>query len=546
MIILDVNKINKNFGFGDIIKNFSFSLNDKERLAIVGENGAGKSTLLKIIAKIEKPDNGIISVRKGCVVEYLEQGDVSDVREGKCIDILKSAFLNLNEMQFSLHELEKLMEQEADANKLDEYVRRYCNLQEKFALLGGYDIDFEIDYVVAGLNIDKCLLDLEFNLLSGGERTLINMAKILLSKPDLLLLDEPTNHLDIGRIEWLEQYIKEYNGTILIVSHDRYFLDKVATKVLEIENGNMKIYTGNYSDYLQQKEDEEVKEFEIYKVQQKKFEEMEKAIKRLKEWGKMGNNPTFFRRAKAIQSNLDRLRNNAIDKPKEVKSLPMFFSAAQRGSQEVVRIKNLTLNIGNKQLLNYANALIENGEKVAIVGKNGCGKSTLIKEIIKNSNNNIKLSTNQEVGYLSQIIEFEDKNQNLLQYFIDETGINEELSRSKLFNFQFYNQDLTKRVGNLSGGEKLRLKLAIMLQRKINFLVLDEPTNHIDIATREVLEETLKKFNGTILFVSHDRYFINVVADKILEFYNNKIYEFNGNYDYYLEKKDLIHKTARV
>ena len=546
MIILDVNKINKSFGFGYLIKDFSFSLNEGDRVAIVGENGSGKSTLLKIIAKIEKQDSGTISIKKGAVVEYLEQGDVADTKEGKCLDILKSAFAKLNEMQSEMKSLEELLATTEDANLLDEYVRRYCNMQEKFSVLGGYDIDLQIDYVISGLKIDKRLLDMEFSSLSGGERTLINMAKILLSKPDLLLLDEPTNHLDLERIEWLENYIKDYKGTVVLVSHDRYFLDKVATKIIEIEDGKMKIYVGNYSSYLQQKEDEEVKEFEIFKVQQKKMEEMEKAIKRLKEWGKLGNNPTFFRRAKAIQSNLDRLREGSIEKPKEAKALPINFVSSARGSQEVVRIKNLDLSIGGKQLLVRANALIENSDKVAVVGKNGCGKTTLIKELFKNQNSEmIKLGGNQKIGYLSQIIEFEDREQSLLQYFIDETGINEELSRSKLFNFQFFKQDLSKRVGHLSGGEKLRLKLAVMLQQNINFLILDEPTNHIDIATREVLEETLKNFKGTIFFVSHDRYFINEISTKVIEFHNQKLYTFNGNYDYYLQNKENVHNTTR-
>jgi len=341
----------------------------------------------------------------------------------------------------------------------------------------------------------------------------------------------------------LEGYIKAYKGTIIVVSHDRYFLDKVSEKVIEIDDGKIEIYKGNYSSYLQQKEDKEVKEFQIYKVQQKKIEEMEKAIKRLKEWGKLADNPTFFRRAKAIQSNLDRLKENAIEKPKETKELPIKFTLANRGSNEIVRIKNLNLTIGNKELLKNANCLLENNDKVAILGNNGCGKTTLIKAILNGDYvENIKLGNNQKIGYLSQIIEFESHSEKLLEYFINETGIEEEKSRSVLFNFQFYKKDMIKRVKNLSGGEKLRFKLAIMLQKDINFLILDEPTNHIDIQTREVLEETLQTFKGTLLFISHDRFFINKLANKIIEFYNQDLYTFNGNYDYYLSYKDKYHK----
>ena len=540
MIILDVNKITKSFGFGDLLKDISFSINEGERVAIVGNNGCGKSTLLKIIAKIEKQDSGTISIKKDAVVEYLEQGDVADTKTGTCLEILNSAFEKLNKMQAELTVMEEQL-CTLQGEELNVIIKRYSSLQEKFMLLGGYDKDMEIEKVVNGLQIDKSLMSREFSTLSGGERTLINLAKILLSKPDLIMLDEPTNHLDISRLEWLENYINEYRGTIIFVSHDRYFLDKVANKVIEIDSGKIKIYVGNYSKHLEQKENEEVKEFQIYKVQQKKFEEMEKAIKKLKEWGKMADNPTFFRRAKAIQSNLDRLKENAVEKPKETKSLPINFVASARGSEFVVDAKNICLEIGGKQLLNYASFNVVNKEKVALVGNNGCGKSTLIKAVLSNSVSGLKLGSNQKIGYLSQIIEFENKEQNVLQHFINETGLNEEISRSKLFNFQFFKSDTVKRVSTLSGGEKLRLKLAIMLQNDINFLILDEPTNHIDIETREVLEETLKSFKGTLLFISHDRYFINKLATKVVEFYNNKLYTFLGNYDYYIQNKENVH-----
>lgn len=542
MIILDVNKISKSFGFGNILKEINFSINEGERVAIVGNNGCGKSTLLKIINKQEKEDSGTISIKKDAQVEYLEQGDVSDSREGIVIDILKSAFCKLYQMEDKLHDYENQMQNTLDENELNSIIKKYSNLLEQFSNLGGYDIDIQIDTVVNGLKIDRNILNREFKSLSGGERALVSLAKILLSKPDLLLLDEPTNHLDITRLEWLESYIQNFRGTIIVVSHDRCFLDKVAKKVIEINDGKARIFVGNYSEYLRQKEEIETKEFQIYKVQQKKFAEMEKAIKRLKEWGKMADNPTFFRRAKAIQSNLDRLKQSAIEKPKENKKLPINFDLSNRGSQEVVNVKNLNLEIGGKQLLNNASFLITNKNKVAIVGDNGCGKSTFIKTLLDGSNNAIKLENNQNIGYLAQIIEFKDKNQILLRYFMDETGLTEEKCRSVLFNFFFFKSDMLKRVGSLSGGEKLRLKLAVLLQQSVNFIILDEPTNHIDIETREVLEQTLKDFNGTLLFVSHDRYFINQIADHVLEFYNKKIYSFIGNYNDYLLNRDIVHE----
>ena len=541
MIILDVNKVSKSYGFGKILNEISFSINAGEKIALVGNNGSGKSTLLKMIAKIEKIDSGTISIKKDAKVEYLEQGDVADNRDGVCIDILNSAFQDLNAMEEQLKFYENLMSNTTDLEELDQIIKRYSNLQECFLSMNGYDREMQIDMVVTGLNIDRNLLNREFNSLSGGERTLINMAKILLSKPDLLLLDEPTNHLDIKRIEWLERFIKEYKGSIIIVSHDRFFLDKTVSKVIELEDGNIKIYFGNYSNYVIQKENEEVKEFEIYKIQQRKFAEMEKAIKRLKEWGKLSNNPMFFRRAKAIQSNLDRMRKQAIEKPKENRALPINFISADRGAQEVVRVKNLDLSAGNKVLLKNAECQIMNKDKVAIIGDNGTGKSTLLKAILQSNNPFITLGPNQKIGYLSQIIEFPDREQKLLDYFISETGIPEENSRSILFTFQFYNKDMIKRVSTLSGGEKLRLKLAVLLQSEINLLILDEPTNHIDIETREVLEDTLSKFSGTLIFVSHDRYFINKLANKIIEFYDQRLFTFYGNYDSYIESRDKVH-----
>ena len=540
MIILDVNKVNKSYGFGKILDNVSFSINEGERVAIVGNNGCGKSTLLKIIAGIEKQDEGTVSTKKDCVTEHLEQGDVSDSKEGIVIDILKGVFKNLHDIEDRIKFYEKRLQEQITEEELEVVIKKYSNLLEQFSNLGGYDIDVKINTVVNGLKINREILNRKFNSLSGGERTLVNLARILLSEPDLILLDEPTNHLDISRLEWLEGYINECKGTIIVVSHDRQFLDKTAKKIIELDGGKIKTYIGNYSKYLRQKEDEETKEFEIYKQQQKKIEEMQNAIKRLKEWGKMADNPTFFRRAKAIESSLERFKQMALDKPKETKKLPIKIIERERGSNEVVSVKNLNLKVAQKELLKNANCVISNKDKIAIVGNNGCGKSTFINEILS-GNASIKVGNALKIGYLAQIIEFQDKNQNVLDYFRNEVGITEERARSILFKFMFFKKDMAKRVSSLSGGEKLRLKLAVLLQESVNFIILDEPTNHIDIETREVLEETLKTFGGTLLFVSHDRFFINKIATSVLEFHNQKLYHFTGNYDYYLSQKELVH-----
>ena len=540
MIILDVNKVNKSYGFGKILDNVSFSINEGERVAIVGNNGCGKSTLLKIIAGIEKQDEGTISTKKDCVTEHLEQGDVSDSKEGIVIDILKGVFKNLHDIEDRIKFYEKRLQEQITEEELEVVIKKYSNLLEQFSNLGGYDIDVKINTVVNGLKINREILNRKFNSLSGGERTLVNLARILLSEPDLILLDEPTNHLDISRLEWLEGYINECKGTIIVVSHDRQFLDKTAKKIIELDGGKVKTYVGNYSKYLRQKEDEETKEFEIYKQQQKKIEEMQNAIKRLKEWGKMADNPTFFRRAKAIESSLERFKQMALDKPKETKKLPIKIVESQRGSSEVVSVKNLNLKVAKNELLKNANCVISNKDKIAIVGNNGCGKSTFINEILS-GNASIKVGNALKNGHLAQIVEFQDKNQNVLDYFRNEVGITEERASSILCKFMFFKKDMAKRVSSLSGGEKLRLKLAVLLQESVNFIILDEPTNHIDIETREVLEETLKTFGGTLLFVSHDRFFINKIATSVLEFHNQKLYHFNGNYDYYLSQKELVH-----
>ncbi|MBQ7351496.1 MAG: ABC-F type ribosomal protection protein [Clostridia bacterium] len=538
-MLVTITKVTKNFGFGNVFEDISFVVNSGDRIALVGKNGCGKSTLLKCIIGRES-FVGTISVGRGIKLGYLEQ-TAPDRDDGRMvIDILKEPFESLYKRLHDLQEMEQKM-CSCSPDKLEKMVDKYSELQEKFIADGGYEIDNEINYVVGGLKIDSRLLDREYNTLSGGEKTLVHFARILLDAPDLLLLDEPTNHLDIERIEWLESYIKRFKGGIVVVSHDRYFLDKVSTSVVDVED-NGEIYKGNYSNFVREKEKKQLKEFEQFKNEQKKLEELKKAVKRLREWGEQADNPTMFRRAKAIQKRIDEMEKVAVERPKPRKAIPIKFTNSERSGKRVVVINNLDLILGEKILFDGANLEIFQGEKIALIGANGMGKTSLIKCIMGDTceyDGQIKVGESVRIGYLSQLLVFENAKETILEYVNRITGLNNENARRILARFEFFKDDIEKSVGTLSGGEKIRLKIACLLQNDVNTLVFDEPTNHIDIFTREILEEAMRAFKGTILFVSHDRYFINNIASHIVEINEGKLQKYEGNYDSYKHKDDV-------
>lgn len=538
MIILNVDKLSKNFGYGLLFNEVCFSLNEGESLSVVGPNGCGKSTLLKIIAGLEKPDTGTVSIKKDALVAYLDQtgSSINDTRPVR--EILKSSFKKLNEMQERINILQNKLNENLQDEEYNKTLEKYCFLVEKFSSLGGYDIDVNINMVMEGLKIDKNILDQSYSNLSGGEKTLIQLAKALLLKPDLFLLDEPTNHLDIERIEWLENYLKSFKGATIIVSHDRYFLDKMSNKILALNNGSAKIYTGNYSKYLQEKETEFQKQMASFKDQQLIIKRLTEQIKYFSERGMATNSSTLCDRAHALQTQLNRIKQNAIEKPKEDIKLNVSFDQEAKTSKKVIEIKNLSVNLpSGKNILNNVNLQINSNERIAFLGSNGSGKSTLIKTIMQtqtlNYSGEVIIGPSVKIGYLPQIIEFNNDNQSLLDYFKEEINQPEQKARQILAGFQFYKDDVCKKVKNLSGGEKIRVKLAILLQQKINTLIFDEPTNHIDIPTKEVLEDALTNFNGTLIFVSHDRYFINKFAQRIIQFKNCTLKSYLGNYDDY-------------
>lgn len=541
MIVLDVNKLGINFGYGQLFENVSFSLNEGESISIVGPNGCGKSTLLKIIVGLEKPDTGQVSIKKDAKVAYLDQTGSSIVDNRIVYEILKDAFIDLKEMEKQLNELQKKMESEIQGKEYDSLLKKYCNLLERFSAAGGYDMDLNINTVVEGLNIDSSILNQSYNDLSGGEKTLVQLAKALIIKPDLLLLDEPTNHLDIERIEWLEKYIKSFKGSSVIVSHDRYFLDKMSNKILDLDNGIGKVYNSNYSGYLEEKQRDFEKQVASYKDQQELIKKLEAQKKYFAERGMATNSSTLCDRAHVLQTKIDKLKEMAISKPKIPKKLNVEFTEERKTSKKIISIENIDVKIpGGRKILDNINLNIFAGEKVALIGANGSGKSTLVKSILGEQNlpvdGKIEIGPSVKIGYLPQIITFPKPNQNLLEYFCNSAELNEQKARQVLAGFQFYQEDVTKKVVNLSGGEKMKVKLAELLQEKINTLIFDEPTNHIDIPTKEVLEDALEDFDGTLIFISHDRYFINKFADKIIELKNGNIKSYLGNYDDYKEK----------
>ena len=539
MQILNVDNLTIDFGFNKLFNNVSFSLNEGESISIVGPNGCGKSTLLKIIAGIIKPDKGQVSIKKGAKLAYLDQTGAS-IDDNRCVyEILKESFCELNELEKSIKKLEDKMNKNTDNQKI---INKYCSLIDRYSNLGGYEIDANINTVIAGLKLDSTILDRSFNELSGGEKTLVQLAKTLIIKPDLLLLDEPTNHLDIERIEWLENYIENFKGAIVIVSHDRYFLDKMCDKILDLESSCGKIYSTNYTGFLEEKERLFEKQMTNYKEEQLLIKRLETEMKWFAERGMATNSSTLTARARALETRINRIKSNAIIRPVKRNKANINFLKDNRTSNRIISLRNFSVNLPNgKDLIQNITLDVFAGEHIALIGENGCGKSTLVKSIIGINNLNytgiINIGPSVKIGYISQIISFKDDKQSLLDYFRLSTGLPEQMARQILVGFQFYNDDIKKRVGSLSGGERMKVKLAELLQNKVNTLILDEPTNHIDIDTKEAFENALKNFSGTLLFVSHDRYFINKFADKIFEFNNGNINIYYGNYDDYVNKK---------
>lgn len=542
MMDISIANAKKNYGFKNVLDGFALDVTSGEKIGLIGPNGCGKTTLFKLITKEEGLDSGSISIRKGANVRLLSQ--MPPVVDDECTvrDILTRDFKDVFEIEAHMKELEKQMAV-ADPNELEKILDRYGKLQNRFMDLDGYTIDSKISELCNKFRIDENMLNRKFNTLSGGEKTIVNLASIMLSNPDILLLDEPTNNLDIDTLEWLESYLKSYTGTIILCSHDRYFLDKVVSKIVLIERGKSEIFFGNYSYYLEENERRTLAEFEQYKDQQKMIEAMKRKIKQLQEFGKLAypGGESFFKRAASIQKRLDKIE--LLDKPETVKEIPLNFQMTDRSGKQVLMVRDFDLTVADKDLLDQVSFDVAFKDRTCLMGKNGSGKSTLIKYIMglyenEQEDDHVRIGSNVSIGYIPQTITFENDNATILDvarksYYGSETHL-----RASLAKFMFNGENVFKRVGTLSGGEKVRLKLFELMQKNVNLLIMDEPTNHIDITTQEVLEEALKEYPGTILFISHDRYFINEIAQKILYIEDKGITEYLGNYDDYRDTKE--------
>lgn len=539
MIEIELNNIKKNFGLKNVLNNFNLELKTSERVALIGQNGAGKSTILKIIAKSETVDEGTINIRKGATIGLLNQIYENEKEDVIVKSFLYESFSELMQLESKLKIIEERMSSEQDYTKIEQYMNDYGKIQEQYIATGGYEIEEKYSKICSKFHISKTMQYQSYNRLSGGEKTRVNLAKLLLREPSILLLDEPTNHLDIDSIEFLEELILNYRGAILIVSHDRYFLDRVVTKTILLENGKESIYFGNYSYFLEEDERRTLAAFENYKNQQKQIEKMKESIKTLRKFGDIAKNEMFYKRAKSIEKRLEKME--VLDKVNtNKKSININFNIKSRSGRDVLKIEDLNKTFGKKIIFEGANMQLSYSEKVCLMGKNGTGKSTLIKIILgmeQDYKGSIKLGTNISIGYIAQNIEFENKNQTILDFFLENNNFSETEARTKLAKYGFRAESVFKKIGSLSGGEKVRIILVNLIQKDINLLILDEPTNHIDIDTREILEEALKEYEGTIFFVSHDRYFINKLADRIINIEDRKLISYIGDYDDFISKK---------
>lgn len=533
MIDINISKVSKSYGFNKVLNEFDLEVKTNQKVALIGQNGCGKSTLFNLIAGIEKPDQGQISIRKEATIGLLTQTPPVVENDITVKDIITKDLKPIFKMQQELLDLEHQM---TNTTNLDKLLKKYGKLRDKYEFLGGYEIKTKVSKICNGFKIKENMLDRVFNTLSGGEKTIVQLASLMINEPSILLLDEPTNHLDIETLEWFEDYLKNYKGTIIISSHDRYFLDEVATKTVLIERGKSEIFHGNYTYYQTENENRIMNEFKDFKNQQKQIEAMKASIKRLQEYGRLAfpGGESFFKRAASIQKRLDKIK--LLEKPETKKEIPLDFKINGRSGKDVLVADDLGIIVGDKVILDGVDLYVKYGDKVCLMGKNGSGKSTFIKAllgIIKPNQGQIKLGSNVSIGYIPQEIKFDNPNATILDIARKNFEGNETTLRASLAKFLFYGENVFKRVNSLSGGEKVRLKLFELIQAKANFLILDEPTNHIDIDTKELLEEALSEYKGTILFISHDRYFINKLAQKIIYIENKQFKEYIGNYDNY-------------
>lgn len=536
-MILSCNNISKSFGTDVIIKSCSFNIEDHEKAAIVGINGAGKSTLLKIITGIEPADTGLVTLAKDKTLGYLSQQQNLN-SDNTIYDELLSVKQYILDMEAQLRSIENQMKS-ADDTALETLMKKYSDLNHEFELNNGYAYKSEITGVLKGLGFAEEDFTLNVNTLSGGQKTRVALGRLLLSKPDIILLDEPTNHLDMESISWLENYLLNYSGAVLIVAHDRYFLDKIVSKIIELDNGNATVFSGNYTDYASKKAILRNMQLKEYLNQQREIKHQEEVITKLKQF----NREKSIKRAESREKMLNKME--FVDKPEilndkmDIKLEPNVISG-----NDVLTVDNLTKGFDGTVLFDNICFQIKRGERVALIGSNGTGKTTILKlinGIIPADSGSIYLGAKVNIGYYDQEHHVLDPDKTIFDEIRDAyPDLNNTQIRNTLAAFLFTNEDVFKYIKDLSGGERGRVSLAKLMLSNANFLILDEPTNHLDITSKEILENALNSYTGTVLFVSHDRYFINSTATRIIELANKTVANYIGNYDYYLEKKDIL------
>ena len=536
MVDISVNNLTKFFVIGEnLLQGLSFDIQEGECVAILGRNGCGKTTLFRILTGEIDFDDGEVYVNPNKRLGLISQIPVFP--EGYLVeDVLRSAFAGLIKTQQAMMLLEEKMLSGATAEQL----REYDNLANRFQSGGGYEMDVEVDKICNGLGITAEQRHQEFASLSGGEKTRVNLARLLLEKTDILLLDEPTNHLDLNSVEWLEQYINSFKGTVLAISHDRYFIDQVADRVIEIVDGHAEFYSGNYSFYMDEKQARFDLQMKQYEQEQAKLKQLGFTVERMKGWGI--NNRTLYRRAMSIQHRMERTRKT--EKPKTEKTMKASFGEKSFSGDVVFKMKNVSKSFGERTLFSNVELNVEAGERIAILGDNGTGKSTFIKCLLGEEDcaGKIQFGPTVKWGYLPQIIHFDHPERSLYDTMLYEKNCTPQVARDRLGAFMFQGEDVFKSVGTLSGGEQSRLRLCMLMDEKINLLILDEPTNHLDIASREWVEAAIEEFEGVLLFVSHDRYFIEKFAERIWLLEDGQIRDFRCGYQKY--RSILEHEAA--
>ena len=536
-MILSCNNISKSFGTDVIIKSCSFNIEDHEKAAIVGINGAGKSTLLKIITGIEPADTGLVTLAKDKTLGYLAQQQNLG-SDNTIYDELLSVKQYILDMEKELRSIEKRMNT-ADGDELENLMKKYSDLNHRFEMENGYAYKSEITGVLKGLGFSEEDFTLNVNTLSGGQKTRVALGRLLLAKPDIILLDEPTNHLDMESIRWLENYLLNYNGAVLIVAHDRYFLDKIVSKIIELDNGVATVFSGNYTDYAAKKAILRNMKLKEYLNQQREIKHQEDIITKLKQF----NREKSIKRAESREKMLDKIE--IVDKPQELNDkMNIKLEPNVVSGNDVLTISGLSKSFDDVTLFDNIDIEIKRGERVALIGNNGTGKTTILKlinGIIEPDSGSIYLGAKVNIGYYDQEHHVLDPDKTIFDEIRDAyPDLNNTQIRNTLAAFLFTNEDVFKYIRDLSGGEKGRVSLAKLMLSNANFLILDEPTNHLDIVSKEILENALNNYTGTVLFVSHDRYFINAAATRIIELSNKTVVNYIGNYDYYLEKRDIL------